>query len=156
MENKFKIFVIVAIVVLALAIAASTFFVLRALNSTQTEVVVTSEEKTASLKSIPLGEAILTNITSENANIQHFAKIKIAIGVDSTDEDKYTEITTKIEEKASNIRSEIISTIGEQTYSMLNAANGKEKLADEIITRLNTLLDTDLIYEVYYEEYFIQ
>ena len=155
MESKFKIFVIVAIVVLAGAIAASTFFVLRALNSTQTETIVV-EDASVNLKPVELGEAILTNISSENEKVQHFAKVKISIGVDSTNEKEYTALTTEITEKASSIRSAIITTLGEQTYSMLNAASGKEKLADEIITRLNTLLDTDLIREVYYEEYFIQ
>lgn len=156
MESKFKVFVIVAIAVLAIAIATSTFFVLRALNSTSSETAITSEEKAKVIKTVDLGDAILTNITSENKNAQHFAKVKIAIGIDASNEKEFTALSTSIEEKSSSIRSEIITTIGEQTYSMLSAANGKEKLADEIITRLNTLLDTDLIYEVYYEEYFIQ
>ena len=156
MESKFKVFVIVAIVVLALAIAGSTFFVLRVLHSDPSEVIATTEEKAPELKSISLGEAILTNITKESGNTQHFAKVQISIGVDATDEKAYTALKTKIEEKSASVRSELISTIGEQTYSMLNGANGKEKLADEIISRLNTLLDTDLIHEVYYEEYFIQ
>lgn len=156
MESKFKIFVIVAIAVLAIAVAGSTYFVLRALNSNQTEVATTSEAQKLNLKSISLGESILTNISSDSGSVQHFAKVQISIDVDASDEKAFTALSTQIEEKSASIRNELITTIGEQTYSMLITANGKEKLADEIITRLNTLLDTDLIYKVYFEEYFIQ
>ncbi|MBE6021740.1 MAG: hypothetical protein E7231_00745 [Cellulosilyticum sp.] len=156
MESKFKVFVIIAIVVLALAMGTSTFLVLRVLNNTQAEVATTGNGAAIELKSIALGDAILTNITNDNGSVQHFAKVKVSIGVDGSDEKIFTELSAEIEAKAASIRSELIATIGEQTYSMLSAGNGKEKLADEIITRLNTLLDTELIYEVYYEEYFIQ
>lgn len=156
MESKFKIFVIVAIVVLALAIAASTFFVLRAVNDNQIDTISSSANHEPELKDIALGDAILTNITSEGNNVQHFAKVQISIGVDASDEKAYTELSTKIEEKSASIRNELITAIGEQTYSMLSAANAKTKLADDIIIRLNTLLDTDLIYEVYYADFFVQ
>jgi len=156
LESKFKVFVIVAIVVLGLAMGASTFLVLRVLNNTQAEVATTSNGGPIELKSVALGDAILTNITNDNGNVQHFAKVKVSVGVDGSNEEMFTALSAEIDEKATSIRSELISTIGEQTYSMLSAGNGKEKLADEIIARLNTLLDTELIYEVYYEEYFIQ
>lgn len=155
MESKFKVFVIVAIVVLALAIAASTFFVLRALNSSQINVVSTSADYEPKLSTVSLGDAILTNITSEG-NAQRFAKVQISIGVDSTDQKAYEALIAEIEVKSASIRSELITTIGEQTYSMLSAENAKAKLADQIIIRLNTLLDTDLIYEVYYQDFFVQ
>lgn len=156
MESKFKIFVIVAIAVLGIAIAGSTFFVLRALNSNNTEAVSSQEEKTVNLKEIKLGDAILTNIASEG-NVQHFAKIEVKIGVDATNEKEYEALSKKIEEKSGSIRNELITTIGEQTYTMLiDTKAGKEKLADEIITRLNKLLDTEMIQAVYYGDYFIQ
>ncbi len=156
MESKFKVFVIVAIVVLALSIAASTFFVLRAMNNNQADVVAQNADYEPDLKTISLGDSILTNLTSENSTVQRFAKVKISIGVDATDEKAYEALSAKIEEKSASIRNELITTIGEQTYSMLSVANAKTKLADEIIIRLNTLLDTDLIYEVYYEDFFVQ
>ncbi len=156
MENKFKIFVIVAIAVLGLAIAGSTFFILRALNNTNTAPSEEVKEEVVELTEVAIGEAVMTNIASEG-NVQHFAKIQVKIGVDASDEEKFTEFSTKLESKAASIRNELIRTIGEQTYTMLSDTNtGKEKLSDEIISRLNQLLDTDLIQAVYYEEYFVQ
>lgn len=156
MESKFKIFVIVAIAVLGIAVAGSTFFVLRALNSNNIEATTSQGEGTVDLKEVELGDAILTNVASEG-NIQHFAKIQVKIGVDATNTKAYEALTPKFEEKSASIRNELINAIGEQTYSMLSDTKvGKEKLADEIITRLNKLLDTEMIQAVYYEEYFIQ
>lgn len=156
MENKFKIFVIVAIAVLGLAIAGSTFFILRALNNTNTAPSEEVKEEVVELTEVAIGEAVMTNIASEG-NVQHFAKIQVKIGVDASDEEEFTEFSEKLASKTASIRNELISTIGEQTYTMLSDTNtGKEKLADEIISRLNQLLDTDLIQAVYYEEYFVQ
>ena len=155
MENKFKIFVIVALVVLALAIGGSTVLVIHMMQNNKAEMVIEVNEN-PTLKTIQLGEPILTNITNDNGNLQHFAKVQLSIGVVATNEDAFEALKTKISENQESVRNELISAIGEQTYSMLNATNGKEKLADEIITRLNTLLDTELINKVYYTDYFIQ
>jgi len=156
LESKFKIFVIVAIAVLGLAVATSTFLVLKALNGSNTESVATQENIAANLKELEVGEAILTNVASEGS-IQHFAKIQVKIGVDASDTERYEALAKQFEERSASIRNELISAIGEQTYTMLSDTKaGKEKLADEIITRLNKLLDTEMIQAVYYEEYFIQ
>lgn len=152
--SKFKIIIIVAIVVLALAIGGSTFFIVRALN--QNVATNGPQEYVPTLEIIDLGDSILTNITSEGGSKQHFAKVQVAIGVDSNDKKAYEAMAATITAKEKSIRNEIIATIGEQTYSMLCGSEGKTKLADEIVARLNKLLDTDLIYEVYYGEYFIQ
>lgn len=155
MESKFKIFVIVAIAVLGIAIAGSTFLVLKVLNN-NTPTVVTQEKSSNYLKEVEVGEAIVTNIASEG-NVQHFAKIQIKLGVDSSNSKSYEALTSEFKERSASIRNELINAIGEQTYTMLSdTKTGKEKLADEIITRLNKLLDTEMIQAVYYEEYFIQ
>lgn len=146
---------IVALVVLTLSFGGGAFLILRTLNN-NTSATAADVEKEVKLKPIDLGDAILTNVSSEKGNVQHFAKVQISIGVDATDEKKFTALSETITANEASIRSALITTIGEQTYSMLNAANGKEKLSDEVISRLNTLLDTDMIYEVYFKEYFIQ
>lgn len=157
MDGKFKIFVIVAIVVLAVAIAGSTFFVMKMMSNSapaQQATVVNEAEK---LAQIDLGDAILTNLSMESNSIQHFAKVQIAIGVDASNEEALTAFQTVIDEKSASIRSEIIDTVGEQTFSMLsNPPTGKVKLADELIPRLNELLETEMIKEIYYKEYFVQ
>ena len=159
MENKFKIFVLVALLVLGIAVAGSTLFVLKTINSSnidKNESVEDQKKVSTYLKEVEVGEAIVTNIASEG-NIQHFAKIQIKLGVDGSDSKSYEALTGIFTERSASIRNELISAIGEQTYTMLSDTKaGKEKLADEIIVRLNRLLETELIQAVYYEEYFVQ
>lgn len=159
MDGKFKIFVIVAIAVLAASICGSTFFIMKSMGNSNSQDVVANgkEEQPVKLVEIAVGDAIMTNMAMESNNIQHFAKIKISIGVDATDEAAVEEFKKGLEAKSASIRSEIIDTIGEQTYSMLsNPTSGKVKLSDEIIPRLNQLLGTEMIKEIYFEEYFVQ
>ena len=159
MDGKFKIFVIVAIVVLAAAICGSTFFVMKAMGNSNSQNVAAAEqgEQPIKLVEIALGDAIMTNMAMESNNIQHFAKIQISVGVDATDEAAVEAFKKELEAKSASIRSEIIDTIGEQTYSMLsNPTSGKVKLSDEIIPRLNQLLGTEMVKEIYFQEYFVQ
>lgn len=155
MENKFKFFVIIAIVVLGLSVAGSTFYVLKQMNQSSKEDV-TSAKIERQLTEISMGDAIMTNIAMEEDKIQHYAKIKISLGVDSSDKKAYEVFTNAVTNQAASMRNELIAAIGEQTFTMLRANDGKVKLADEIVARLNQLLDTNIIYDVYYEEYFVQ
>ena len=159
MDGKFKVFVIVAIVVLAGSICGSTFFIMKTMGNGNAQNVAANQQDTQPVKlvEIALGDAIMTNMAMESNNIQHFAKIQVSIGVDATDEEAIEEFKKELEAKSASIRSEIIDTIGEQTYSMLsNPTSGKVKLSDEIIPRLNQLLGTEMIKEIYYQEYFVQ
>lgn len=155
MESKFKLFVIIAIVVLGISIAASTFFVLKQMNESSNGQTAATE-KELKLTEVSMGDAIMTNIAMGEDAVQHFAKIKISLGVDASDKKSYEAFTNAVTNQAASMRNELIAVIGEQTYTMLKANDGKAKLADEIVARLNKLLSTDIIYDVYYEEYFVQ
>lgn len=156
MDSKFKIFVISAISILALVIAAGAFFIVNAIKP-QSGTSEGIQKETVKLSEISMGEAIMTNITMESDKIQHYAKIQVSVGVDADNSKAYKTLAEQLTSKASSIRSAIITIIGEQTFTMLsNPTTGKEKLADEIIVKLNKLLGTDLIKEVYFQEYFVQ
>lgn len=158
MENQFKIFVLSALLVLGISVAGSTFFVIKTLkNSNSASQETVSQEGTSRyLKEVEVGEAIVTNIISEGS-VQHVVKIQIKLGVDGSKSKEYEAFVNQLEERSASVRNELINTIGEQTYTMLSDTKaGKEKLADEIIVRLNRLLETELIQAVYYEEYFVQ
>ena len=155
MESKFKRFVIIAIVILGISIAGSTFFVLKQMNQ-DNKAQTAATENELKLTEVSMGDAIMTNIAMGEDAVQHFAKIKISLGVDASDKKAYEAFTKAVTDQAASMRNELIAVIGEQTYTMLKANDGKVKLADEIVARLNKLLSTDIIYDVYYEEYFVQ
>lgn len=155
LESKFKFFVIIAIVVLSVSIAGSTFYVLKQMNQSPKEEVATTKTE-LELTEVSMGDAIMTNIAMEDDKIQHFAKVKISLGVDASNKKAYEAFNSAVTNRAASMRNELIAVIGEQTFTMLRANDGKTKLADEMVARLNQLLGTDIIYDVYYEEYFVQ
>lgn len=156
MEGKFKVWIIIAILVLAVAVVGSAFIVTKTMNKVQ-ETGTEEKEDIVALKEVELGEAIMTNIAMEDDQLQHFAKIQISVGIAESDEKQDKVLMDKMATKSANIRHELIQAIGAQTFTVLsNTTTGKEKLSDEIIVRLNTLLETDQIKAVYYKEYFVQ
>lgn len=157
MENKFKIFVIVGFVVLGLGIAGSTFFILTQLNKAPKEVVEIQENeiKKTDLAKVELAEAITSNVYGEG-NMQHIARIHVSLGVDQSDKKGYEAFSTLYDENVALIRNEIIQVVREQTYSMMSKADAQVKLGSEIVNRLNKLLDTTLIKEVYFKDFFVQ
>lgn len=153
MDNKFKMFVITAIIILTLGIAGVTYLFLSQDND---KAEVAKETEQIKMIEVPMGEEIMTNIALGEDEIQHFAKVKISLGINQNDEKAYNSLNEVLVAKAASIRNELIDVVGDQTYDMLIATDGKVKLADEIVLRLNKLLGTDLICEVYYQDYFVQ
>ena len=156
MEGKFKLFVVTAIIILGISVAGVAFFLVKQMNEKSVTTPEATMEGTLNLVEISMGDAIMTNIAISEDEIQHFAKIKISLGISDNNKKAYEAFNEALTSKAASIKNELIDVIGEQTYSMLKSTDGKTKLADEIIVRLNKLLNTDVINEVYYEEYFVQ
>ena len=157
MENKFKLFVIIGFLVLGLAIAGSTFFVLTQLNKNPEQVIAVEENtiKKTELAKVELEESITSNVYGED-NMQHIARIHVSLGVDQSDKKGYEAFTTLYNDNIALIRNEIIQVVREQTYSMMSKADAQVKLGSEIVNRLNKLLDTTLIKEVYFKDFFVQ
>ncbi len=155
MDKKFKIFVVMAIVVLTLGVAAVTVLLLNQ-DSGNKEDTNVGKEAELDIVEIPMGDEIMTNIALGEDEVQHFVNVQISLGINKIDDKAYKTLTEKMGIKTASIRNELIDILGDQTYDMLSATDGKVKLADEIVLRLNKLLGTDLICEVYYQKYFVQ
>ena len=156
MDKKFKIFVVIAIVVLTLGVAAVTVLLLNQSSNNDKEYTNAEKEVEVDIVEIPMGEEIMTNIALGEDEVQHFVNVQISLGINKKNEKSYEALTEKMGFKTASIRNELIDILGDQTYDMLSATDGKVKLADEIVLRLNKLLGTDLICEVYYQKYFVQ
>lgn len=155
MDSKFKIFVIVAILLLAAGIVGSTFIVMNMIGGHNAEAVTTTDKTEYDLIEVEIEDTITTNVPEEDG-MQHIAKIEISLGVDQSNKKAYKAFEKAMEVKPAGIKNEIIAAVGDQTYSMMSSKDGRDKLADEIITRLNNLLNTDIIHEVYYKDYYVQ
>jgi flagellar basal body-associated protein FliL len=155
LDKKFKIFVIAAIVFLGIAIAVSTFFILNIVGKDKETAVSEKKEKSKiSLTTVDLGDAITTNIFDEEDE-QHIARVVISFAVNEKDK-SYKAFQEAFASKNVVIRDEIIHIIREQTYEMMSKADAQTKLGDEIVMRINKLLDTQVIQDVYFGDFFVQ
>lgn len=155
MDKKFKLFVIIAIVFLGIAIAAGMFFILDAVG--KNKVVAESNKKSTnimSLSTVDLGDAIATNVFDEQGE-QHIARIVVSFGIDEEDS-AYEPFKEAFESKKVIIRDQIIHIVREQTYEMMTKTDAQTKLGDEIVVRINELLDTQVIQKVYFGDFFVQ
>jgi len=155
LDKKFKLFVIIAIVFLGIAIAAGMFFILDAVG--KNKVVAESNKKSTnimSLSTVDLGDAIATNVFDEQGE-QHIARIVVSFGIDEEDS-AYEPFKEAFESKKVIIRDQIIHIVREQTYEMMTKTDAQTKLGDEIVVRINELLDTQVIQKVYFGDFFVQ
>lgn len=154
MEKNFKIFVIVAIALLTCGVAASIFFVVTATNKNP-ETTTSAEVKATDLTTMKLEEAITSNVYEESGR-QHIAKVQVSFGVNTAEKKAFKEFEAMYTSSVEIIRNEIIQVIREQTYSMMSRTDAQEKLGDEIKERVNALLSTEVICEVYFGDFFVQ
>ncbi|WP_069997461.1 flagellar basal body-associated FliL family protein [Cellulosilyticum sp. I15G10I2] len=155
MDKKFKIFVIIAIVLLGIALAVSTFLVLNIINTEKAPTADNKETKSKTkIITIDLGEAITSNVYDE-AGEQHIARVSISFGVNEASK-QYKKFKKDYDASKVIIRNEIIQSIREQTYEMMSRTDAQTKLGDEIAERINKLLNTEVVVEVYFGDFFVQ
>lgn len=153
MDKKFKIFVIIAIVILGIALGIVTFLFVNTLKNNE-DKTATSKDTKIKLATIDLGDAITSNIYDERGE-QHIARVTISFGVNEASK-QYKKFTKDFDASNVIIRNEIIRTIREQTYEMMAKTDAQTKLGDEIAASINKLLDTEVIQEVYFGDFFVQ
>lgn len=154
MDKKFKVFVIVALVVLAALAATGTVVALKAVNSTQGKQTEVEDAESKNIKILALKEAITTNLAGDE-NSRSMARISVGFGIDS--EDKMAkDFETAFTDKELIVRNEVISILRAQTYEMMTRHDAQDKLAEEIKGRVNKILETEIIKEVYFGEFFVQ
>lgn len=153
MDNKFKVFVIVALIILALLAGTGTFIALNVLNKSEA-TGQSKEVDDENIELIELGEAITANLLDEMEN-PHIIRLKISFAVDSKS-DEYKKFNEDFALKQVLIRDMIIRITREQTYEMMMRQDAQSKLSDEIVASINKLLGTTLIQKVYFGDFFVQ
>lgn len=154
MDKKFKVFVIIALVVLAVLAAAGTVITLNIVNSTKAEEVVEEVVEKQDIQVIALDEAITANLAGDERS-RAIIRTSIGFGVDGKAK-TFKEFTEKFTEKQLIIRDEIIRILRAQTYEMMTRKDAQDKLEEEIKNRINEVLLTQIIQEVYFAEFVVQ
>lgn len=151
MDKKFKVFVIMSIIILTLIAVAGGVTVLSMMNDVKTDTA--SEEKVdkSALAIVSLDESVNANLKMDQDNIPHIARVSLGFEIDTKDKD-YKTFTTDFTEKQIVVRDKIISLIRSQTYNELE----KDKLGKMIKKEVNALLKTEIIQTVYFSDFFVQ
>ena len=154
--NKLLLIVIVVLLLLLLVIGGLVAYFLLSSNDEeqppqQEQKKVEKKHKADSMAEIgpiyPL-DPFIVNLVSSNAN--RYLKCKIDLELDSP------ELQQEVDKKLPAIRDLIIQILSSKTVEEIQTAKGKQKLKEEIKRKINEILTTGEIKNVYFTEFVIQ
>jgi len=154
--NKLLLIIIVVLLLLLLVIGGLVaYFLLSSNNDDQAQQEepkkVEKKHKASDLAEIgpiyPLDQFIV-NLVSSGAS--RYLKCKIDLELDSPD------LQQEVDKKLPAIRDLIIRILSSKTVEEIQTAKGKEKLKEEIKRKINSMLTTGEVRNVYFTEFVIQ
>ncbi len=95
----------------------------------------------------PLDQFIV-NLLSENGS--RFLKVKMDLELSGA------ELTTELDKKKPLIRDIVIRTLTSKTFQEVSTGRGKEKLKDELVDRINSVLADGSIRNIFFTEFVVQ
>ncbi|MGL6174622.1 MAG: flagellar basal body-associated FliL family protein [Cellulosilyticaceae bacterium] len=152
MDKKFKIFVIVAMIALAALAGTGTVVALSIVNGESSQAQESYENK--NLVTMALKEPITANLVGDERK-KSIARVSIGLGVDAKQKG-YKEFNSNFDSSQLVIRDEIINILRKQTYEQMTKSDAQDELAKEIKKQINQLMETEVIKEVYFGEFFVQ
>ena len=154
--NKLLLIVIIILLLLLLVIGGLVAYFLLSNNENQQQnpqeqKKVEKKHKVQEMSEIgpiyPL-DPFVVNLVSPNAD--RYLKCKIDLELDSPDLQK------EVDKKLPAIRDLIIQILSSKSVEEIQTAKGKEKLKEEIKRKINEILTTGEIKNVYFTEFVIQ
>ena len=154
-SNKLLLIVIIVLLLLLLIIGGLVaYFLLSGNNNQQNpqeQQKVEKKHKVSSMAEVgpiyPL-DPFIVNLVSPNAD--RYLKCKIDLELSNQ------EVQKEIDKKLPAIRDLIIQILSSKTVEEIQTAKGKEKLKEEIKRKINQLLTTGEVKNVYFTEFVIQ
>jgi len=153
--NKLLLIVIIVLLLILLIVgAAVAYFLLSGDDNPQDQPQQQKIEKKKKIQKMtemgpiyPLDQFIV-NLVSNNSS--RYLKCKIDLELDSQ------ELQQEIDKKLPAIRDLIIRILSSKTVEEIQTSKGKEKLKEEIKRKINEILTTGEIRNVYFTEFVIQ
>lgn len=148
--NLIKIIIVVLLVLILVGGAAFAGYFIASTNNKSTTTEATAAAATKVKEAFFLAvEAKLVNLADTDS--KRYAKMTITIGYDS----KNKKIAAEFEEKKTVIVDAINSTIRNKKAAEFDG-KGAEDIKKELLTRINSLLETGRATNIYYDEILIQ
>ncbi len=152
--KKKLIIIIVAAVVVLLLIGGAAFFFLRPAPEPEEEkdpgLDVPVPEITVSQEIGPMVEIseFVVNIISEDE--RHYVKAALTIELDK---EEALDETTK---RMAQIRDAILLLVGNKTFEELHDLQGKKQLKAELVSKINSFLQTGKVKAIYFTDFVVQ
>ncbi|OON94020.1 MAG: hypothetical protein ATN31_04440 [Candidatus Epulonipiscioides saccharophilum] len=154
MDNKVIIIISIVVVVLLLAIVGAVAAVLL-LGGDKAPVVVDPNQRPEVVITVPLTTSLMVNVTDEDGK-PHVARVHPAFELDAS-KDAYKELNeTTLPLMEIRIRTEILNVVSKYPYEMLLEQGAPTRVAIDIKDAINTLLDTDIIFQVIWQDFIVQ
>ncbi len=162
MENKGKAMMIVIIVLLSILIVSIFgvgFFALRMIGNTATsdaQININQNKvlNAADVLSYELANPIAVNLAVGADKQQHSASIALGIGIDNTDKKNSPTFITLIQAQEVVVRDVVISVLRTKTIEEMRSIDSQELIKQEILERLRTEFNSELIYSVYFGTFY--
>lgn len=164
-KNKMGMTLIILLLVVLLVLFAVGFgFLYKAMNktndATDTNIVVQQTVPIEDITVFPLGETIITNLLKGPDQKDHVIKISVNLGINTSKEtSKEAEnLISNLELKKTKtiIKDKIIDICRNKTYEEMEMTNAKTVVKDEILASLQEIFATNLIVDVYIDDFFTQ
>ena len=161
-KNKLgMILIIVLLVILLILFGVGFTFLYKALmktnNVNQNTVVVEQELPIEDITNFPIAEPIATNLLEGPDKKEHLLRISVNLGINTSKKEAKNakKLMPLLEERIPIIRDTIVGVCNNKTYEELSK-NGRDILKDEILLKLQEVFSTELIVDVYINDYLIQ
>lgn len=153
-KNKIMMIAIIGLlVVLLLGIAVVAFLIIRLSN--RDDLVPENYNTIVDPRSIELIrlQPISANLNRGESNRNSSIRLEVSIGInmDDRDSEEFMQIITTKEDVILDL---ITSILRSKTFEQISAINAQELLADEILTGLKDIFQTQLITGVYFPVFF--
>lgn len=159
-SNMTLILIIVAVVALLLSVGGA-FFMISMLSKqganteeTQGQNKSKSDSKEQADAKKPLGElfsferAVIVNLAETNA--ERYLKVDVVLELDSA------KLVKEVESRLPQIQDLLISITSTKTLEDVSTTSGRNMLRQEIVDKINSLLATGQVTNVYFTEFVVQ
>lgn len=157
-SNMTMVLIIVAVVVLLIAVGGAFFMVSMLTKDTASSSETQGDSKSSKKEKIeakkPLGElfsferAIIVNLAETNS--ERYLKADIVLELDGP------KLLKEVESRLPQIQDLLISIMSTKTLEDVSTTSGRNMLRQEIIDKINSILASGQIANVYFTEFVVQ
>lgn len=162
-KNKMGMTLIILLLVVLLVLFAVGFgFLYKAMtktnNDTDSNIVVEHTVPIGDITVFTLGETIITNLLKGPDQKEHVIKISVNLGINASKDTskEATKLISTLELQKTVIKDTVIDICRNKTYEEMEMTNAEAVVKDEILASLQETFETNLIVDVYIDDFFIQ